>query len=84
MSAEYEGYKNFETWSVVKSLESEVPYQEAIYEFMLDYQGSEPYKDFMVESGLDGQFTKDVVKYLDPLLDYKLLNEQMRQLSQPR
>lgn len=81
MSQEYEGWKNFESWNVAHTLSNDAPSYEAMVEFMADYQGREPYKDFLVESGLDGQFTKDVVKYMDPNLDYPALNDFMREFA---
>ena len=81
MSQEHEGWKNYETHSVVQSLSKNVPYCEAIIEFMADYHGNQPYKDFLVDSGLDGQFTHDVVKYVDPSLDYEALNNLMWEMA---
>jgi hypothetical protein len=78
---EYNGWKNYESWNVAMWLSNDEPCYRAIVEFMLDYKGEEPYKEFIVESGLDVQATKDGAKYMDPELDYDGLNTFMREFA---
>ncbi len=77
MSEDYNGWKNRETWNVALWFGSTESYYKAIVEFMKDYQGTAPYKDFVLESGLSTQATGDGVKYFDEKLDYVALNELM-------
>jgi hypothetical protein len=73
----FNGWKNRETWNVALWLENTEESYKAIVEFMKDYHGTAPYKDFLLESGLSVQSTGDGTKYFDEKLDYVALNEMM-------
>jgi hypothetical protein len=74
--SEYNGWRNYSTWNCALHFGQE-PYYQAIVEFMKDYKGKEPYKDFCVESGLDEQRNPDLIKWISTKLDYKALNDLM-------
>ena len=73
----FNGWKNRETWNVAMWLNNTESYYFAILEFMKDYKGVAPYKDFLLESGLMAQATGDGVKYFANNLDYVGLNDMM-------
>lgn len=80
MSETYNGWKNYNTWNVAFHC-GENPNYEAVVEFMKDYKGENPYKDFLIESGLDSQRTSDGVRYISDELDYPRLNEMMKEMK---
>ena len=76
----YEGWKNYETWNVSLWLNNEYAIYQGAVEFMKDYKGKDPYKDFCIESGLSAQRTADRVEWLGAELDYEELNSMMKEL----
>lgn len=77
--SDYNGWKNHETWNVSLWINNDPAFYEESVEFMKDYKGEEPYKDFCYDSGLSTQKTPDSVSWLSDLLDYKALDEMMRE-----
>lgn len=77
----YEGWKNRQTWNVSLWINNEEPYYRAAVDFMADYKGQNPYKDFVQDCGLSVQKTPDGYKYLSRELDYKQLNFMMWDLA---
>jgi hypothetical protein len=77
----YNGWKNYDTWNVQMWLSNEEPYYRAVVEFMKDYKGDAPYKDFLIDSGLDTQSTPDGAKYMGADLDFGSLNDFMFEFS---
>ena len=73
----FNGWKNRETWNVAMWLNNTESYYFAVLEFMKDYKGVAPCKDFLLESGLMAQETGDGVKYFANNLDYVGLNDMM-------
>lgn len=78
---EYEGWANYDSWNVAHWIKSDPPYYEAMVEFMKDYDGKAPYKDFITNSGLSVQKTKDGVKWFNHKLDFGALNDFMFEFS---
>lgn len=77
----YEGWKNYATWNVSLWLNNEYNIYVGAVEFMKDYKGKAPYKDFIIDCGLDAQRTPDRIQWISNQLDYKALNEMMRELN---
>jgi hypothetical protein len=77
----YNGWKNYDSWNVALSIGNTYRYYLAVVEFMKDYKGKAPYKDWLIESGLDTQKTGDGVNYLGENLDYVGLNDMMWEFS---
>lgn len=75
--SDYNGWKNYATWNVALWINNEQPYYKGAVDFMADYQGRRPYKDFIEDCGLSTQRTPDKVKWAGQDLDYKALNEMM-------
>jgi hypothetical protein len=75
--SEYNGWANRDTWNVSLWIGSDEPTYRFAVEFMKDYKGKEPYKDFCIESGLDAQKTPDGIKWVSDDLDYKSLDAMM-------
>jgi len=78
---QYEGWTNYATWNVALWLNNEQPYYQAAVDFMKDYKGKQPYKDFIMDCGLDTQRTPDKIKWISGELNYKELNDMMRELN---
>jgi hypothetical protein len=77
----YEGWKNYATWNVMLWINNEYSYYKAAVEFMKDYKGNKPYLDFIEDCGLDTQRTPDKIMWKSKQLDYKSLNEAMREFK---
>ena len=73
---EYNGWKNYSTWNCALHMGLD-PYYSAAVEFMQDYKGKRPYKDFCADTGLDTQKTPDLIQWASTKLDYRRLNEMM-------
>lgn len=76
----YEGWKNYATWNVSLWLNNEEPLYRAACDFMRTYKGKAPYKAFVDQMGLAGTRTLDRIKWDGANLDYRALNEMMREL----
>lgn len=77
----YNGWKNYDTWNIAMWLSNDEPSYRAVVEFMKDHKGDAPYKDFLIDSGLDTQKTPDGAKYMDPELDFAALNDFMKEFA---
>lgn len=75
----YNGWKNRETWNVALWIGENPLYTEG-KAFMRNYNGTQPYVDFLESCGLDSQMTPDGIKYVSEKLDYPRLNEMMREV----
>ena len=76
----YEGWKNYATWNVSLWLNNEFGIYTGAVDFMKDYKGNHPYKDFCEDSGLSTQQTPDRIRWVSDQLDYDELNSMMREL----
>ena len=61
--AEYNGWKNYENWNVVLWLNNDEGLYNMAVEFMGDYEGNDPYKDFILYIGLENAKTPDGVSW---------------------
>jgi hypothetical protein len=78
--SDYNGWKNRQTWNVMLWIDNDEPLYRAACLFMRRYKGSAPYKAFIKHEGLQGERTPDGIAWLGTRLDYKALNEAMREL----
>lgn len=76
------GWANYETWNVMLWINNDYGLYSAAREFMSDYYGSNPYRDFINTYELWHDFTPDGVRWLDSGLDYDALNEAMRKFEE--
>ena len=78
---EYEGWKNYATWNVSLWINNDYGLYQGAVEFMKENPKSKhPYRNFIASCGLENQKTPDRVMYKSSRLDYKALNEMMREL----
>lgn len=78
--ADYNGWKNYQTWNVALWANNE----EWMYQSMVDYakRAKRPFWMGWVKSaGLLGARTPDRCSYSGSRLDYKALNEMIRELK---
>lgn len=78
---EYNGYKNYSTWDVSLWLQNNESLYRCAVKFMHTYKGNAPYFHFICKCGLRHSKTPDNIKWLSNHLDYKTLNEEMRELN---
>jgi hypothetical protein len=79
--ADYNGYTNHATWNVSLWLNGvEADYRHAA-EFMRNYRGSTPYRDYIRHAHLDQAMTPDGVAYLDPAVNVAELDEVLREIA---
>jgi hypothetical protein len=78
---DYNGWKNRSTWNVALWINNdELLYKRAI-SFMEHYENQKsPYKSFLVHNEMQEDKTPDGIKFLSASLDYKALDEMMRDL----
>lgn len=77
----YEGWSNRSTWNVALWINNEYPYYQAAVEFMKNNPNSKhPYKEFVIDCGLSAQKTPDRIAFISGQLNYKELNDMMREL----
>lgn len=79
---EYNGWKNRQTWNVSLWINNEESLYKAAVEFMKTYKGNKPYGSFIRHEGLNGSRTPDNIGWYGTRLDYKALNEMMKELAE--
>lgn len=77
---EYNGWKNRVTWNVALHVNNTERIYNGAVVFMAGYTGSAPYRDFCRYAGLENGFTPDRIQWVSHLLDYKSLDEMMREI----
>ena len=81
MSKTYEGWKNRQTWNVSLWLNNEYPIYKAAVAFMEKHPDvKNPYLRFVYEYGLKAERTGDNIAWAGSRLDYKALDDMMREL----
>lgn len=76
----YNGWKNRQTWNVALWINNDEPLYRAAVEFMKTYKGKAPYKAFIKKNYMEGDRTPDNIAWDGTRLDYKALNEMMKEL----
>lgn len=74
----YNGWKNRETWNIALFINGEYPTYKNACDFMSDYDGKNPFQDFVDAYGYIS--TSDGVLFNDPKLDINELNDMMKEL----
>ncbi len=81
MSKTYEGWKNRQTWNVSLWLNNDYNMYTAAVRFMqINPNLKRPYAQFIVSEGLENERTGDNIAWLGSRLDYKELDDMMREL----
>ena len=82
MGTDYNGWKNRQTWNVSLWINNDEGLYRSAVEFMKAHPASKnPYYNFIKCIGMDnGDRTPDNIAYKSTRLDYKALNEMMRDL----
>lgn len=78
--AQYEGWKNYATWNVALWINNDFPLYNNARIFMGKYQGTHPYKAYILEMNLESAKTPDRINWISKQLDYSELNAMMREL----
>lgn len=79
----YNGWKNRQTWNVSLWINNDEYLYNLAVKFMNDSQIPDyrkTYKRFIICSGLAEDRTPDNIKFLGTRLDYKALNEMMKEM----
>ena len=78
---DYNGWKNRQTWNVALWINNDEPLYKTAVNFMKENpEVKNPYIRFIKENYMQGEFTPDRVKWDGKQLDYKALNEMMKEL----
>ena len=80
MAGDYNGWTNRQTWNVMLWIDNDEPLYRAACEFMRGYKGEKAYSSFIRNMGLEEDRTPDGIAWISTRLDYKALNEAMREL----
>ncbi len=78
----YNGWKNRSTWNVTLWITNDYWLYIQAVEFMKDYRGRKPYKDFIEYVDLTDEKTLDGIKWISNLLDYRALNQFMNEFKE--
>lgn len=79
--AEYNGWRNRQTWNVSMWLNNDYGIYISAVQYMKDHpQSIQPYSNFVRFFGLEDERTTDRIKWLSNSLDYEALNAMMREL----
>jgi hypothetical protein len=81
MTDGYNGWKNRETWNVALWIGNEEPLYRAAVDFARNCKGRAVYRLFIEREGLADTKTPDGIKWNGSKLDYRALNEFMRELA---
>ena len=77
----YEGWANRQTWNVALWINNDYPLYQAAVAFMKDNPDKKnPYKAFVISTGLENERTPDRIAYLSTRLNYKELNKMMEEI----
>lgn len=82
MLKDYNGWKNRETWNVSLWISNDYGLYTAAVEFMKEYKGRRPYKDFIDYLGLTDEKNPDNIKWISNKLGYRELNNFMNELRE--
>ena len=77
----YNGWKNYATWNVALWIGNDEGLYRAAVDFARQCKGRAVYRLFVEHMGLAGERTPDRVKWDGRKLDYRRLNEMMRELA---
>lgn len=80
MTDNYNGWKNQQTWNVALWINNDEPLYRAAVNYMKGHKSRAPYKGFILHEGLQNDRTPDNIAWLGTRLDYRALNEMMREL----
>ena len=82
MKKEYNGWKNHQTWNVAFWINNDEYLYRAATEFMENNNNkkSAPYGRFIKKMGMEYDKTPDGIAYAGTRLDYRALNDMMREL----
>jgi hypothetical protein len=79
--SEYNGWKNRQTWNVALWLgNDESLYRSAVRFMEINPKLKRPYAQFIVSEGMESDRTGDNIAWLGSRLDYKALDNMMREL----
>lgn len=79
--AEYNGWKNRQTWNVAMWLGNDENLYRAACRFIeINPKLKAPYAQFIRSEGLENQRTGDNIAWAGSRLDYKALNDMMKEL----
>ena len=77
----YNGWKNYETWNVMLWLNNTENLYFAMVDIVNECETKITYKEVIELLGLAEERTGDRVQFLDKDLDYKALNEAIREVA---
>lgn len=76
----YNGWKNRQTWNVALWIGNDEGLYRSAVDFMRRYKGRAPYTAFIEHNGMADERTNDGIAWLSSRLDYRRLNEMMKEL----
>ena len=76
----YNGWKNRQTWNIALWINNDEGLYNMAVDFMKTYKGKAPYAMFLKYAGIQHDKTPDNIQYVSSRLDYKELNDMMREL----
>ena len=82
MQKDYNGWKNRSTWNVSLWIANDEGLYYSAVEFMKNYKGRRPYKDYIEYMCLEDVETPDGIEWISTRLDYKALNEFMNEFKE--
>lgn len=81
MANDYNGWKNRQTWNVSLWINNDESLYNSAVKFMQTYKGKSGYSQFIYANGMSQDKTPDNIAWLGSRLDYKALNEMMKELT---